>query len=264
MSALTMRCAACTDVGRRANNEDTVFCSPRLVAVADGVGGATAGEVASRWAINEMMSLERSRLTSALDVAVRGAVEKANSALSFLIECRPEWTGMATTLTAVALSNDGDYVIANVGDSRTYLYRDGELRQLTRDQSFVQELIDRGSITPAQAREHPQRSVVLESLDGNERTIVGPDLHQAHLGDRLLLCSDGISDYLTDDEISRALRTSSPNEAAQELVAKALDAGSQDNVSAVVADVIARQDAAEGWLKARSDRTRTNATSFDD
>jgi PPM family protein phosphatase len=250
MSALTMRCAASTDVGRRANNEDSVFCSPRLVAVADGVGGAAAGEVASRWAINEMNALERSRLTAALDVAVHGAVLRANSALGFLVECRPQWAGMATTLTAVALSNDGDYVIANVGDSRTYLYRDGELRQLTKDQSFVQELIDRGSITRDQAREHPQRSVVLESLDGVERTIKAPDLRRARLGDRLLLCSDGISDYLTDEQIALALRTPPPHDAAQELVSAALDAGSKDNVSAVVADVVARDDAAEGWLKA--------------
>ncbi|HUA69454.1 MAG TPA: protein phosphatase 2C domain-containing protein, partial [Solirubrobacteraceae bacterium] len=235
MSALTMQAAAWTEVGRRANNEDSVFCSPRLVAVADGVGGAAAGEVASRCAINEMISLEASRLTSALDVAVHGALQKANSALSFLVECRPEWAGMATTLTAVALSNDGDYVIANVGDSRTYLSRDGELRQLTRDQSLVQELIDRGSITREQARGHPQRSVVLESLDGNEHAIGAPALHRARLGDRLLLCSDGISDYLTDDQIAVALRTRSPQDAAQQLVAMALDAGSRDNVSAVVA-----------------------------
>jgi PPM family protein phosphatase len=251
MSAgLMLRSAACSEVGRRSNNEDAVFCSPRLVAVADGVGGAAAGEVASGWAINEMVALERSRLTSALDVAVRGAVQKANAALSFMIECRPELAGMATTLTAVALSNDGDYVIANVGDSRTYLYRDGQLRQLTRDQSLVQELIDRGAITADQAREHPQRSIVLETLDGAERTIGEPALERARLGDRLLLCSDGISDYLIDDQLTVALGTPSCATAARQLVDLALDAGSRDNVSAVVADVIARQDSAEGWLRA--------------
>jgi serine/threonine protein phosphatase PrpC len=250
MSELMLRCAARSETGRRANNEDAVFCSPRLVAVADGVGGAAAGEVASGWAINEMMTLEKSRLTIALDVALRGAVQRANSALGFLTECRPGLSGMATTLTAVALSNDGDYVIANVGDSRTYLYRAGELRQVTRDQSLVQELIDRGAITPDQAREHPQRSVVLESLDGARRTIGESDLHRARPGDRLLLCSDGISDYLTDDEIAEALRTPSGATAARQLVDRALDAGSRDNVSAAVADVIARHDTAEGWLQA--------------
>lgn len=245
-----LRCAACSETGRRANNEDAVFCSPRLVAVADGVGGAAAGEVASGWAINEMVTLEKSRLTTALDVALRGAVQRANSALGFLTECRPELSGMATTLTAVALSNDGDYVIANVGDSRTYLYRAGQLTQLTRDQSLVQELIDRAAITTRQAREHPQRSVVLESLDGAQRTIGESDLHRARLGDRLLLCSDGISDYLTDDEIGAALRTPSGATAARQLVDRALDAGSRDNVSAAVADVIPRHDGAEGWLQA--------------
>lgn len=247
---LALQCAACSETGRRANNEDSVFCSPRLVAVADGVGGAAAGEVASQWAINEMKTLERSRLASALDVAVRGAVERANAILNFLVECRPELSGMATTLTAVALSNDGDYVIANVGDSRSYLLRAGELRQMTRDQSLVQELIDRGAITPDQAREHPQRSIVLESLDGGEHTIGQPDLQRARLGDRLLLCSDGISDYLTDDEIAVALRTASCASAARQLVDLALEAGSRDNASAVVADVIIREDAADGWLQA--------------
>jgi PPM family protein phosphatase len=247
---LTLRCAASTETGRRSNHEDAVFCSPRLVAVADGVGGAAAGEVASQWAVNEMVGLERSRLTSDLDVALHGAVQRANAALSFLVECRPEWSGMATTLTAVALSNEGDYIVANVGDSRTYLYRDRELRQLTRDQSLVQELIDRGAITADQARDHPQRSIVLESLDGAERTIAGPDRHRARLGDRLLLCSDGISDYLTDDQIAATLGVPLGADAAERLVRLALDAGSRDNVSAVVADVIIRDDDAEGWLQA--------------
>jgi PPM family protein phosphatase len=251
MSAgLMLHSAACSEVGRRRNNEDAVFYSPRLLALADGVGGAAAGEVASGWAINEMITLEKSRLTSGLDVAVRGAVQKANATLGFLIGCRPELSGMATTLTAVALSNAGEYVIANVGDSRTYLYRDGELRQLTRDQSLVQELIDRGAITADQAREHPQRSVVLETLDGAELTIGELAVEQARLGDRLLLCSDGISDYVTDDRIAVALRTPSCAAAARDLVDLALAAGSRDNVSAVVADAIARHDAAEGWLRA--------------
>ncbi len=250
MSSLTMRCAARSETGRRANNEDTVFCSPRLVAVADGVGGATSGEVASRSAIDEMIALEKSRLTSGLELALGGAVQKANSRLEFLIECRPELSGMATTLTTVALSNDGQYVVANVGDSRTYLYRDGELRQLTRDQSLIQELIDRGAISRDEARKHPQRSVVLEALDGNRPKTAEPELHRARLGDRLLLCSDGVSDYLADDEIARALSTSSRDDAAQALVAVALDAGSQDNLSAVVADVVLREDVGEGWLPA--------------
>jgi protein phosphatase len=250
MSSLTMRCAARSEQGRRANNEDAVFCSPRLVAVADGVGGAAAGEVASRWAINEMSNLEKSRLTSGLKLALKGAVQRANSALRFLIDCRPELSGMGTTLTAVALSNDGRYVIANVGDSRTYLYRGGELQQLTRDQSFVQELIDRGLLSREDARRHPQRSLVLEALDGTCRTIAEPELHRARVGDRLLLCSDGVSDYLTDHEIACALTNAPCGEAARKLVELSLDAGSRDNVSAVVADVVVREGAEGGWLPA--------------
>jgi protein phosphatase len=214
MSSLTMRCAARSEQGRRANNEDAVFCSPRLVAVADGVGGAAAGEVASRWAINEMSNLEKSRLTSGLKLALKGAVQRANSALRFLIDCRPELSGMGTTLTAVALSNDGRYVIANVGDSRTYLYRGGELQQLTRDQSFVQELIDRGLLSREDARRHPQRSLVLEALDGTCRTIAEPELHRARVGDRLRLAAGaaGLSVIPPNYSLATARESVGPSE----------------------------------------------------
>jgi protein phosphatase len=115
---------------------------------------------------------------------------------------------MGTTLTAVVLSNDGNYLLANIGDSRTYLLRDEQLRRLTHDHSLVQALIDRGVLTENDARKHPQRSVVLEALDGVERPLPALRTVQARAGDRLLLCSDGVTDYLSDAAGAELLKTS--------------------------------------------------------
>jgi protein phosphatase len=164
-----MLTAVCSDVGLRENNEDAAFASPRLVAVADGVGGAAAGEVASALAILKMMGLDKRRLVDPLDRELMAAVRDANDVIAFVVACDARHLGMGTTLTTVALDNDGSYVVANVGDSRCYLFRDGQLRRLTRDDSLVQELIDRGALSEHDARRHPRRSVVLKALDGEEQ-----------------------------------------------------------------------------------------------
>src|SRR4051794_32647436 len=166
MAGLMLECSARSDVGRRPNNEDAVFASPRLAAVADGVGGAAAGEIASRTVINALIRLDKSRLDVPLLHALTDAVAWGNETIGFIAECRPQLSGMSTTLTTVALADDGTYLVANVGDSRTYLLRDGALRRLTRDDSLVQELIEHGYLTAEEARRHPQRSVVLNALDG--------------------------------------------------------------------------------------------------
>ena len=171
VAALTMQTAVVSEAGPRENNEDAVCVSPRLVAVADGVGGAAAGEVASGLAVRKMLALAGRRLEQQLELELSAAVADANDVIEFVISYDPELAGMGTTLTAVALSNDGDYLIANVGDSRTYLLRDGRLRRLTRDHSMVQMLIDRGALSEEDARSHPQRSIVLEALDGVRRTL---------------------------------------------------------------------------------------------
>lgn len=245
---LTLQSALRSDLGRRANNEDAVFATERLLAVADGVGGATSGEVASSMVIDTMMALDKRRLAEPLDRELRQAVDEANQRLRFVISCRPHLSGMASTLTAVALSNDGEYLVANVGDSRTYLYRDGRLRQLTRDQSLVQALIDRGAISPAQAREHPQRSVVLEALNGDERSEPELAVLAAKAGDRLLLCSDGLSDVLDGPEIVAILAGRPREEAVRQLVEAALENGARDNISVVVADVLPAEQPEQGWL----------------
>jgi PPM family protein phosphatase len=241
MTALALECATRSDVGRRRNNEDAVYASPRLAAVADGVGGHNAGEVASQWAIQALVQLDKARLDKPLAAALEEAVAWGNQTIGFIARQRPETAGMSTTLTAVALSDDGAYVLANIGDSRTYLLRDGALTQLTRDDSYVQYMIDGGHLTVEQARRHPSRSLVMEALDG------GPERRPAILtvaawaGDRLLLCSDGLSDVLDDDALAALLtRHAEPGACAEALVAAALAAGGRDNVSVVVADVVAR------------------------
>lgn len=243
-----MRAAVISETGHRDNNEDAVFGSPRLLAVADGVGGEVAGEVASRMAIDKLMSLTKRRLERALHEELAAAVVDANSALGFVIESRPQLAGMSTTLTAVALSNDGNYLVANVGDSRTYLFRDGALRRLTRDQSLVQALIDGGALTEDEARSHPQRSVVLDALDGSDRPPPAIETIEAREGDRLLLCSDGVTDYVSDDDLAAALAGEDRAAVAAALARLALRRGSRDNVSAVVADVVAADERSAGWL----------------
>jgi serine/threonine protein phosphatase PrpC len=247
---LTLRCAGATHVGRRRNNEDALFSSARLVAVADGVGGAAGGEVASATVVNALALLDKSRLTARLQDEFSQAIVSGNEALRFVAECRPELAGMGTTLTTVALANDGRYLIANVGDSRTYLFRDRCLSQLTRDDSLVQALLQRGAISLEQARRHPGRSVVLEALDGRPRLTVSVRELAAAAGDRLLLCSDGLSDVVDERELAAALGQVSAEGAAEDLIALALQRGGQDNISVVVADVAACEDDTSGWLPA--------------
>jgi protein phosphatase len=244
---LSLQCAARTDVGRvRSNNEDAVFASPRLAAVADGVGGAAAGEVASRAVIDALVHLDKCWLRDPLETALADAVADGNERVGFIAACRPSMAGMSTTLTAVALGDEG-YVIANVGDSRTYLLRDSELTLLTRDDSFVQLMLDSGELTLSQALAHPRRSLVLEALDGHPGRRPTVTTLEARLGDRLLLCSDGLTDFVDERAIAAALREPAPAGCAERLVELALAAGGRDNVSAVVADVVARRDPRGGW-----------------
>ncbi len=249
VAVLALQCAVETEVGRRENNEDTAFASPRLAVVADGVGGAASGEVASRAVVNALISLDTSRPSGPLDVELLNAVTRGNDTVRFIAACHPEHTGMSTTLTAVALDDDGQYVVVNVGDSRTYLYRDRELRQLTRDDSLVQELIDQGALSAGEARHHPQRSVVLVAVDGRAR--LEPRLFslEALAGDRLLLCSDGLSDALQDSAIAATMALSGRQECARSLVAQALAAGGSDNITVIVADV-AGENGGSRWRPA--------------
>jgi PPM family protein phosphatase len=238
VSGLTLASAVRTDPGLvRSDNEDAIFAAPGLVAVADGVGGAVAGEVASSTVINALIHLDKCRLAGPLPDALRQAVRNGNDAIAFIASCRPPMRGMATTLTAVALA-DG-YTVAHIGDSRAYLLRGGTLTQLSRDDSFVQALVEAGRLDPAAARHHPRRSLVLEVLDGNPAREPTLTRHAARAGDRLLLCSDGLTDLVGDDDLLAALAIPSREGSADRLVALALAAGGRDNVSVVVADAVA-------------------------
>jgi serine/threonine protein phosphatase PrpC len=259
MTALTMRPAVASEAGVRQNNEDAAFASARLAAVADGVGGAVAGEVASELAINKLIGLDKRRLAEPLPRELEAVVDDANAVIDFAISYDPVLAGMGTTLTAVALSNEGEYVVANVGDSRTYLLRGGRLHRLTRDDSFVQDLIDRGALSEDEARSHPRRSIVLDVLNGDERPASRLRTVRARAGDRLLLCSDGVTDYLADAALAAMLEPGvDARVAARRILAEALAAGSRDNVTAVVADVELDPDAGDRWLavQAFSDRPR--------
>src|SRR3954454_15583643 len=205
IAAFSLECAARSHIGRRQNNEDAVYWSPRLAAVADGVGGAAAGEVASGGFIQALQNLDKSRRCGPLDDALVEAIAWGNETIGFVGSNRPQLSGMSTTLTAVALANDGTYTFANIGDSRTYLLREGKFTQLSRDDSFVQHMIDEGHLTVEQARRHPSRSLVLEALDGKpDRRPVITSL-AACADDRLLLCSDGLSDVVEPEVLQRVL-----------------------------------------------------------
>jgi serine/threonine protein phosphatase PrpC len=241
VTGLSLAWASRSDPGlRRPNNEDALFASPRLVAVADGVGGGAAGEVASLTAINALAHLDKCRRERPLEVALAEAVRAGNETIAFVAGCRPQYAGMGTTVTAAGLDDDA-YVVANVGDSRIYLLRDGGLRLLTHDESLVQMMLDAGTLSAAEARAHPHRSVVTQALDGRPDLRVAVSTLAARPGDRLLLCSDGLSDLVDDDAIAAALSLPDRRASADRLVALALEAGGRDNVSVVVADVVRQE-----------------------
>jgi PPM family protein phosphatase len=241
-----------TDAGPRPINEDTAFASSRLAAIADGVGGAAAGEVASRAVIDALIALDKCYVDAPLETALVDAVANGNERIAFIASCRPETAGMGTTLTAVALNDDGAYVVANVGDSRTYLLRDGLLELLTRDESYVQTLVESGKLSLEEARRTPLRSAVLRALDGGAARAPRLSGLPGRSGDRLLLCSDGLTDFVDDEAIARILRNSALRTSADDLIAAALGSGTADNVTVVVADVVPPRGAAEGWVSARA------------
>lgn len=236
--ALVLNYAARSDPGLvRQNNEDSLYAGARLLAVADGMGGHAAGEVASKVVIGALASLDDHALRGDPVERLRAAVESGNAAITELSAANPALGSMGTTLTALLFG--GEWVASlNIGDSRTYLLRGGELAQVTKDDSFVQFLVDAGHITPEQAHTHPRRSIVLRVLTGE--STIEPTLHVrlARPGDRFLLCSDGLSDVVDFDTIARTMRESDVATCAETLIRLALDGGGPDNVTVIVADVV--------------------------
>jgi len=234
---LVLRYAARSDRGLvRSNNQDSVYAGPRLLAVADGMGGHAGGEVASKLVIAAVAPLDDDEPGHDLLAQLEDAVLAGNDAIIELVEQEPELTGMGTTLTAVLFAGRR-LGLAHVGDSRAYLLRDGELAQITHDDTFVQSLIDEGRLTEDEAANHPQRSLILRALNGDD---VEPSLtvREARAGDRYLLCSDGLSGVVSNDTLVDALRISDPQSSADRLIELALRSGGPDNITVIVADVV--------------------------
>ena len=235
-----MRFAARSDVGLvRQVNQDSGYAGPHLLVVADGMGGHAAGDVASSIAIGEMVSLdgESHGADDALDL-LAAALRTANTELQQAMQNQPELQGMGTTVTAL-LRVGNKIAVAHIGDSRAYLLREGTFTQITHDHSFVQSLIDEGRITEEEAQGHPQRSLVTRVLTGAEGDEPDLAMREAHVGDRYLVCSDGLSGFVAADTIQEILELGMPpGRTADRLVELAMRAGAPDNVTCVIGDVV--------------------------
>lgn len=238
----TLNFAACSDRGLvRGNNEDSAYAGPRLLALADGMGGHAAGEVASQFLINALSPLDSPLIDEPnnrdqLENLLATATDEGNQDIAAHVDEHPNLDGMGCTLTSM-LFRENEVAICHIGDSRGYLLRDGELRQVTKDDTFVQSLVDEGKLDPEDVSSHPQRSLILKALTGRP---VEPTLwrEKTQVGDRFMLCSDGLSDPVSTDTIREVLSRGTPEKAARKLVEMALRGGGPDNVTVVVADVV--------------------------
>jgi serine/threonine protein phosphatase PrpC len=238
--ATSGKSTAVSHVGKiRANNQDSGYAGSHLFVVADGMGGHAGGDVASAIALKRVMDADRQYASAAdAEFALQSALMAANSLLAETVFEHPELTGMGTTVSAI-LRSGSQIALAHIGDSRIYLLRDGKLKQITADHTFVQRLVDSGRITQEEAAVHPRRSVLMRVLGDVD---AAPDIDTTVLdvqpGDRWLLCSDGLSSYVSDDKIEHALRTiPDVNAAAERLLRDSLDQGAPDNVTAVIVDI---------------------------
>ncbi|EOD67970.1 PP2C family protein-serine/threonine phosphatase [Amycolatopsis vancoresmycina] len=234
---LVLRYAARSDRGLvRSSNQDSVYAGPRLLALADGMGGHAAGEVASKVVIASLAPLDDDEPGDDLLAQLREAVANGNAAIAELVSQDPDLDGMGTTLTAVLFAGTR-LGLVHVGDSRAYLLRGGQFAQITRDDSFVNELLEQGRITPEEAAVHPQRSLLLKALTGHE---VEPSLtvREARSGDRYLICSDGLSGMVSDETLAEAVQIPDPQQCADRMIELALKGGGTDNVTVIIADVV--------------------------
>ncbi|MER5420712.1 Stp1/IreP family PP2C-type Ser/Thr phosphatase [Streptosporangium roseum] len=236
---IALRYAARSDVGLlREGNEDSAYASGRLLAVADGMGGHAHGEVASSVAIAAMSSLDEDPQGGDLLSAIEAAVRDANRRLHEMVGRDPSLKGMGTTLTAMLWSGTR-VALVHVGDSRAYLLRAGELYQITHDHTLVQSLVDDGRITLEEAATHPQRSILLRALDGSGEVDPDLSLREAQVGDRYLLCSDGLSGVVSAETMHHTLSTiEDPETVVRTLIDLANRGGGPDNITCVLADVL--------------------------
>ena len=245
---MQMAWGASTDVGNiRVQNEDAFLAQDGLFAVADGMGGHNAGEIASALAVTTLRAALRSGINTSEQL--REIVQGANTSIYTASLDDSTQRGMGTTLTALAVvpDTDGNVLVANVGDSRTYLWRDGRLERITTDHSYVQELVNEGVISIEDARTHPRRNIVTRALGIDRFVVVDVISLRLSPGDRVVLCSDGLVDEVADAEIAQVLEAhTNSQEAAEALVMTANANGGRDNTTVVVIDVVADGSALPG------------------
>ena len=238
--SIALRYAARSDVGLvRSNNQDSAYAGSHLLVVADGMGGHAGGDVASSVAIGRLASLDSETPASDIVATLEESVLEANQEILRRARDEPQLRGLGTTITAL-LRAEGKFALAHIGDSRAYLLRDEETVQITKDHTFVQRLLDEGRLTEDEAERHPQRSVLMRVLgDVDADPELDLSLRAAHVGDRWLLCSDGLSGLVSLDTIDATLKDiEDPGECADALVQLALKGGGPDNITCIVADVV--------------------------
>ena len=234
---LSLRYLAHSEVGLvRKNNQDSAYASPTMLVVADGMGGAAAGDLASAVAIKELRAADGSYHGEHMLEAFGTAIDRANDQIADLIVADPALDGMGSTVCGVMF--DGEQLaLANIGDSRAYRFRDGHLTRLSRDHSWVQTLVDDGRITEAEALVHPHRSLILKVINGQPQHRPDLELTDVQVGDRLLICSDGLCGLVTDAVIEDHL-SGDPATVMEALVALAHAEGGLDNITIILADVV--------------------------
>lgn len=259
---LALSVAARSEVGLvRKINEDSGLVGDQILAIADGMGGHVAGEIASSIAIGALMPLDsKISLASPIDDDaitdfLLHTLASVDDQIGAMIDADPKLDGMGTTLTALILDSNR-IAIVHVGDSRCYRLRDGRIDQLTRDHTFVQELLDQGHITEDEALHHPQRSLLTQALMGHHDIAPDIELYDAKNGDRFLLCSDGLSGVVPASELRLLLASVSVRDALDQLVDAAMKCGAPDNVSAIVVDLLSVANTAE------QSRTSVGATAI--
>src|SRR4029453_1459168 len=221
----------------RKNNQDSGYASPHLVVVADGMGGAAAGDLASAVAIDTIRKIDAPTTGEQMLEVLASAIHQANDKIAELIESDFSLEGMGTTVTG-AIFDGTQLGLAHIGDSRAYLLRDGHLERLTHDHTWVQSLVDDGKISESEAALHPHRSLLLKVLNGQPTN--DPDLTMVPVvpGDRLMFCSDGLCGLIGAHVIASPLPLPDLNDAAERLVVESLHEGGIDNITVIVADVV--------------------------
>jgi serine/threonine protein phosphatase PrpC len=241
MSANYFETSARSAIGLvRQGNEDSALVSGQVIAVADGMGGHAAGEVASRIAVKTLQSLEPTLTALEIDQdsvedLLMHSLHSIDEEIALVTDEEIEKRGMGTTLTALLL-RENTIALLHVGDSRCYRLRDGTLEQLSNDHTVIQELLDQGAISEAEAAEHPQRSMLTQALRGDGDVTPVLQMYEVKKGDRYLLCSDGLSGVLTDKEIKIGLKKSDKDEAVKFLIDATYINGAPDNVTVLIAD----------------------------